>query len=421
MERKIERKKRKYLQNMKYHIITYGCQMNQNDSERIASFFEKKGFTKSSEKEADFIVVNSCSIRQSAIDRIEARLKKLENKKIILTGCVLDKDKEKLSVFFDYYWPPQDTSSWSLPEFKKNNEEFFKIEPKRSNIIAYISIMTGCNNFCSYCVVPYTKGRERSRNYEDVLKEATKAVSDGHKEIWLLGQNVNSFDGGITFPELLKKINNIKGDFWVRFASSHPKDTSSELIKTIKQCKKVTNYLHLPIQSGDNEILKKMNRPYTVKQYKNIIEEARKTIPGISISTDVIVGFPGETEKNFSNTVRFFIEAEFNSAYIARYSPRLQTAASKIKETVKNEEKKRREKILEEVIKENALKQNKSLLRKNLTVLVMRKNKKGLLIGKTEGFQNVIFKGNSKLIGSFVKIKITHCSSWGLKGEVVQK
>lgn len=408
---------------MKYHIITYGCQMNKSDSERIATFFDRKGYKESALDDADLVIINSCSIRQSAIDRMEAKIRKIKktaHQKVILTGCVLDKDKKKLSPFFDYYFPPQDTKEWNFLK-KEKNENFFDITPKRSGITAYVSIMTGCNNFCSYCVVPYTKGRERSRDIKEVVEEAKEAIKKGYKEIWLLGQNVNSYNGNSTFEKLLREINKIKGNFWIRFASSHPKDLSSDIILAMKECRKMTKYLHLPIQSGDDEILKKMNRPYDVKKYQEIIEEVRKKIPDISISTDVIVGFPGETEKNFSNTVQVFREMEFDMAYIARYSPREQTAAYNLKETVSTEEKRRREKILEEIIKETALKRNKRFLKKTLTVLVLRKTKNNKLIGKTTGYQNIIFEGKEDLVGNFVKVKVTHSSIWGLKGKINQK
>ncbi len=399
--------------------------MNQNDSERIASFFDEKGFEESSEKNAKIIIINSCSIRQSAIDRIEAKIrniKKPSDKTVILTGCVLDKDKEKLGPFIDYYWPPQDPSSWNLPHFKeKEKREFFEIPPKRDGITAYISITTGCDNFCSYCVVPYVKGKEKSRPSKDIIEEAKNAVKSGYKEIWLLGQNVNSYNGGIKFPALLKEINDIKGNFWIRFTTSHPKDLSSNIISAIKSHKKITKYLHLPIQSGDDKILEKMNRPYTTKEYKEIIDEIRKEMPDISISTDVIVGFPGETEKHFSNTVKLFREIGFDMAYVARYSPRPQTKAHQMEETIEIEEKKRREKIIEEILKESVLQKNKSLVGKTLRVLILRKKKQGLLIGKTEGYKNVLFEGKESLIGNFENIKITHGSSWGLKGKINQK
>ena len=276
--------------------------------------------------------------------------------------------------------------------------------------------MTGCDNFCSYCAVPYTKGREKSRRWEDIIKETEKAIEEGAKEIWLLGQNVNSYKGGVTFAQLLEKVNKIKGDFWIRFASPHPKDFSPELVKTMANCKKVTEYLNLPAQSGDNKILKAMNRPYTVEAYKEIIDFVKKEIPEIVISTDIIVGFPGETEKNFRNTVKLFTEVGFEMAYISRYSPRPGTAAEKIKDNISTGEKKRREKVLTEILKEISLAKNKEYKEKIVDVLVLKKKKH--LIGKTRGYKSVVFPGSIKLVGSFVKVKITHASPWGLKGKL---
>jgi tRNA-2-methylthio-N6-dimethylallyladenosine synthase len=410
-----------------YCIVTYGCQMNHNDSERIASFFEKNNLQQDCLEHADIIVFNSCSVRQSATDRLKSKLektrKKYPHKTIILAGCVLEEDKKKITPYCDYVLSSQNLSSWPL-NFLQNNKEktdFFEITPKRTSLIAYISIMTGCNNFCSYCVVPYTKGRESSRPANKVLREIKEATKSGYKEIWLLGQNVNSYKGGLSFSELLKEANKIRGDFWLRFASSHPKDFSDEIISAIKNCKKVTNYIHLPLQSGDDSILEKMNRPYTSTDYKNIISSLKEEVPDISISTDIIVGFPGEEEKNFINTLTFFNNAYFDMAYIARYSPRPQTAAYNLKDTVSNEEKRRREKLIEEVLKEKKTQKNKSFLGKKIKVFVLRKNKKGLLVGKTEGYNNVLLEGEENLLGSFVKVEIIQTSSWGLRGKIIKK
>ncbi len=409
---------------MNYHIITYGCQMNVNDSERIASFLEEKGFQKSSIKDAHYIVVNSCSIRQSTVDRITAKLKNIKNnfkKKIILTGCVLDKDRENLSYYFDYYWPLQDTSSWVLSEFKNSNKNFFEITPKRIGTTAYISIMTGCNNFCSYCVVPYAKKKEFSRPLKEILNETEEAIKNNSREIFLLGQNVNSYQGEVSFAELLKEINKIRGDFWIKFATSHPKDFSDDIIATIKKSKKMAKYIHLPLQSGDNNILEKMNRKYTVEYYKDIIDTIKTEIPDITITTDIIVGFPGETEKHFHNTAKIFHELKFDMAYIARYSQRPQTAAEKLKDNVSDCEKKRREKVLSEILKKVKLEKNKTKVGNIFNVLVFGKNKNNLLIGKTEGGETIIFEGPKKLINNFVRIKITDYSSWGLKGKIIKK
>lgn len=319
---------------MKYHLITFGCQMNKSDSEKIAGFFESKGYRPCQKLEqADLVIVNMCSVRQSAVDRVYGLEPKLKNKATILTGCILKKDKRKLSKIFN-----------NIIDIK----ELIKAEPVYSSkTTAFIPIMTGCNNFCSYCVVPYTRGREISRPSKEIIAEVKTLAKKGYKEIWLLGQNVNSYNN---FPQLLKKLNKIPGDFLIKFTSSHPKDLSAELIKTMKECKKIAKYLNLPVQSGDDEILKKMNRPYTAKQYKDLVKKIRKQIPNIFLSTDVIVGFPGETKKQFENTRKLFEELQFDMAYINKYSPRAGTAAFRLKDNVSPKEKKRREKVLEKII-----------------------------------------------------------------------
>ncbi len=409
----------------KYLIITYGCQMNKNDSERIGSFFEENGLEEGSEKDADVIVINSCSVRQSAVDRIRGKIKNIKkiekNPLTILTGCLLEKDKKEIGSLFDYVLKTEDLLTWPLSFLKNKEEDYFQVSPKRKSFAAHISIMTGCDNFCTYCVVPYTRGKPFSRKASEIICEAERAVKEGYREIWLLGQNVNAYNGGMSFPNLLREINKIKGDFWIRFTSSHPKDFSDDLISAMKNCKKIPPYLNLPIQSGDNEILEKMNRPYRVEDYKDLVFKIRKNIPGIALSTDIIVGFPGEKEKHFRNTVNLFHEISFDMIYISRYSPRRQTAAYKMKENVLEEEKKRREKILEELLKEKNLEKNKKLQEKKLKVLATGLPKKGFLSGKTEKYKTVTFKGKKELLGKFLQIKITSYSSWGLKGVIIQK
>lgn len=310
------------------------------DSERIRNKLNSSGYRiAKNEKEADLIVVNGCSVRQSAIDRLYAKVNRISTsggKKIILAGCILEHDKNKLKDVVDEIWSP---------------DEYFDFEPAYSNpFSAYVPIMTGCNNFCSYCAVPYTRGRERSRPANEIIKEIEKLAGDGYKEIWLLGQNVNSYkDSKTSFPKLLKTVNDISGDCKIHFMSSHPKDFSDELINTIAKCEKISKEIHLAVQSGDDEILKKMNRSYTVEHFKNLIEKIRKAIPDAKISTDVIVGFPGETKEQFQNTVNLFKEIGFEKAYIGKYSPRPGTAAAKMEDNVPPEEKKRRWKILNEI------------------------------------------------------------------------
>lgn len=363
---------------MKYHIATYGCQMNLSDSERIVAVLESLKYKPAKDMAgADLVVINACSVRQSAIDRIFGLVEKLKkniatlkNKKkpiTILTGCVLKKDKKKFGEIFDYVLEIKDLPNWPKiiarqqtfspagqalrvlrPAKSLLPRSYLDIIPKYSNkFSANVPIMTGCNNFCAYCVVPYTREREISRPAEDILREIKNLIKNDCKEIWLLGQNVNSYkDAKINFPELLKLVNNIPGNFELNFTSSHPKDFSDELIKTMAECEKLSKRLNLPIQSGDDEILKKMNRPYTVANYKNLVKKIRKAIPDILLSTDVIVGFPGETKKQFENTVKILKEIGFGVAFINKYSPRAGTAAAKLKDDVSWQEKKRREKVL---------------------------------------------------------------------------
>jgi len=337
--------------------------MNTSDAERISAVLESSEykFTPKEDK-ADLIVVVMCSVRQSAVDRVHwlsqkfSKIKKNKpNLKIILTGCILKKDENIFAKNFDYIINIKEIKK--IPEILKikkikNSNDYLDLIPKyTSKDMAYIPIMTGCNNFCSYCVVPYTRGREISRPAKDIIKEVKNLIKKKYKEVWLLGQNVNSYkDGEINFPKLLKKINDIQGEFKLNFTSSHPKDFSDELIETMTKCQKLSMDLNLPIQSGDDEILKKMNRPYTVDQYKTLVKKIRKALPNIRLSTDIIVGFPGETKKQFNNTVKLVKEIGYGVAFISKYSPREGTVAAKMKDNVSWKEKKRREKILIDLI-----------------------------------------------------------------------
>jgi tRNA dimethylallyltransferase len=326
--------------------------MNTSDAERLAAVLESMNHKQTPNiNEADLIYIVMCSVRQSAVDRVYGILEKIKKfkkrPKIILTGCILPKDKNKFLKKFD-----------EIVDI--NNLINFKITPKySSNKTAYVPIMTGCNNFCSYCVVPYTRGREISYQAEKIIAEVKNLVNPplptggwrGKKEIWLLGQNVNSYKNkNFNFPKLLKKIDEIPGDFVLNFTTSHPKDFSDELIETMKKCKKLSTDLNLPIQSGDDEVLKKMNRPYTVAQYKTLVKKIREALPQIRLSTDIIVGFPGETKKQFNNTVKTIKQIGYGVAFINKYSPREGTAAAKLEDNVPWKEKKRREKILIDLI-----------------------------------------------------------------------
>jgi len=313
--------------------------MNKSDGERIISVLKKQGYLPAlKEAEADLILINVCSVRQSAVNRVYAKVNKyFKKKKIILTGCVLKEDKNKLKNKVSEFWHP---------------DYYFECLPiHQSKFQAFLPIMTGCNNFCAYCVVPYTRGREKSRPAKEIIREIKSLVKKDYKEVILLGQNVNSYkDKNVNFPKLLKKINNIKGNFKINFITSHPKDMSDELIETMAKCQKLIKEIHLPVQSGDNEILKKMNRHYTASHYKKLIKKIKQKIPGIKISTDIIVGFPGETKKQFQNTVKLAKEIKFEKAYIAKYSPRPGTLAFKLRNNVSPQDKKTRWQILEKLI-----------------------------------------------------------------------
>lgn len=402
--------------------------MNQSDSERIATLLEKVGYQKASnKKEADLILVNMCSVRQSAVDRVYGLVKNFEkmkkenpNLKTALTGCILQKDLKNFKKSFDLIF-----------EKRENLEKFFGISPKRDfQFSVKIPISFGCNNFCSYCVVPFTRGPLFCREPEEILKEVKEAVKNGAKEIWLLGQNVNDYKvENFDFSRLLKEVHQIEGDFWLRFTSPNPKDFDEELIETMAKLKKVTPYLNLPLQSGDNEILKKMRRQYTVEEYEKLVKKIKRAFSkyreGLekdpTISTDIIVGFPGEGEKNFENTVKIFKKIKFDMAYIAKYSKRPQTLAFQLEETVSKEEKERRWKILNSILKEIALERNKRFLGKEVEVLVneiQKKEGKIFCLSKSRHYKTVKFEGREEFLGNFLKVKITEIFPWGLKGEI---
>lgn len=409
---------------MKYFIVTHGCQMNVSDSERIATIFKKMKLRPAKDiEQADLIIINMCSVRQSAVDRTFGLISKIKNKKTVLTGCILKKDKKKFEEKFDYILDIKDLSNWPKILYSCNlaygNKNYFKIKPDYSNkFTALIPIMTGCNNFCSYCVVPYTRKKEISRTKKEIIKEIRFLIKKGVKEIWLLGQNVNSYGKNRDdFPKLLETIDKIPGNFWIRFTSSHPKDFSDKLIKSMKKCSKVTPYLNLPVQSGDNQILKKMNRSYKIKNYKEIISKIKKEIPDITLSTDIIVGFPGETKKQFENTKKLFQKVKFDMAYINKYSSRPGTAAFKLKDDVSEKEKKKREKTLTDILKKTALEKNKKFIGKTVKVLV-EEYKKGFLFGKSFHYKTTKFKGSKSLVGSFINVRITSVLPFSLNGEI---
>jgi len=459
--------------------------MNHSDSERIASILEAVKYEKVLlEDKADLIVINMCSVRKSAVDRVAGNFKRYKkykkknpNLKIVLTGCVVESDRERFEKLFDLVIDIKEIEQLldrllneqaDLPDKQTQSDynNYFNIKPNyQNNFSAYVPIMTGCNNFCSYCVVPYTRGREYSRPVEEVLNEITELVKKGYREIILLGQNVNSYksqtknkfkihsqrlvsyQGGqqrlgrknskhipcsisqipdsktINFPILLKLINDISGDFWIRFLTSHPKDITEDLIRSVAECEKVTPYIHLALQSGDDEILKKMNRKYTSEHFLNLVKIIRKYIPNVAITTDVIIGFPTETEKQFQKTAEVMKKAKFDMVYINKYSPRVGTVSAKLEDSVSWKEKKRRENILTEILKETALENNQKYIGKTVNILIDKLGE-NLICGKTESFKNVRVRlkaTNYRLKikkEEFTKVKIVEADAWGLKGEI---
>lgn len=426
----------------KYFIKTFGCQMNHSDSERIAGFLEAQKINPVKDiKSADLVVFNTCGVRQMAEDRVYGQIHNLRVKsqkpkvKIVLTGCLAHRKdvqrrlKNKVDLFADIkYFQKEINKILAIENRTTNNElDYFLIKPKyNSKYTARIPVMTGCNNFCSYCVVPYARGREVSRPEEEIIKEIKKLVKTGYKEIILLGQNVNSYQGakGNNFSQLLKKINNIPGNFWISFVSNHPKDFSDELIKTATKLEKVCEYIHLPIQAGDDKILEKMNRKYTQKQYLKLVKKIRKSFEKnkprrlYSLTSDIIVGFPGETRKQFKESAKIMIKGKYDMVYFGQFSPRPETAAWKMKDSISREEKSRREQLLNEILKKTSFENNKKYLNKTLEVFV-EKEKRGFYFGRTRTMKNVKIISNKKnQIGKIVKAKITKINIWSLEAKI---
>lgn len=424
----------------KYHIIVIGCQMNKSDSERITTYLEALGYIKTSDKYgAHLVIMITCGIRQSAEDRLYGFIPRIKKEnptcKLVVTGC-LSKRKDVIIRMREYVdiWLPI-TELFELAEklgetYKiESYKEYLNIKPNyTSKISAYIPIGNGCDNFCSYCVVPYARGREKYRNSEDIFIEVKDLIEKGYKEINLIAQNVNSYSScnkskdKVDFADLLKMVNEIPGDFWIRFATSHPKDMSDKLIDTIVSCEKVCEHVHLPAQSGNNEVLQNMNRKYTVEHYRSLIDKIRSKISGVAITTDIIVGFPGESYEQFMDTCRLFEYANFDMAYISKYSPRPGTVALKFDDNVSSDEKKIRENKLMGILKDSAQKNSKLLLKKNIKVLVEGKNKRGEFYGKTRTSKNVkFFDTNDNKIGKIADVVVDKVDCFVVRARVEQE
>jgi len=352
--------------------------MNIADSQRLETKLNELGYKSASEKEADLIIVNSCSVRQHAVDRIWGGIKKWKNlgKKIFITGCVVASDQKKLASKDIGYFPIKDLINLgkilggkdqeiqhylSIKPNLAGNDDLLDYQSTKSPIhkLAHVPIMTGCNNFCTYCAVPYTRGREISRPIDEIIVEIEEALHKGFKEVLLLGQNVNSYTSQKSvkskvdnndFTELLKQVDNLDGDFTFNFMSSNPHDMGPELVKCFSELKKWPRELHLAMQSGDDDILRKMNRKIDSKQFLDLVSHLKLEIRNLKLSTDIIVGFPGESEEQFENTVNICKKINFEKAYISQYSPRAGTVSAKMADDVSKEEKKRRWLVLDNLI-----------------------------------------------------------------------
>jgi len=443
--------------------------MNYSDTERMHTYLEAIGYEKTkSETDADMIIFNTCSIRQKGEDRVLGKLSEMprlrkKNKKLIvvITGCMIRKSSSRYSSQRDKLFNRTREIDIALrieelpklaelikeinPKIKlktikeESLEDYFKITPNyTSKAQAFIPISTGCDKFCTYCIVPFSRGREKSRPMADILKECEEFVMQGGKEITLLGQTVDSYGlsqydkqegtfshlpkGKTPFVYLLENIDHLseKGLKRLRFTSSHPKDISDDLIKAIGRLKTLMPYLHLPVQAGSNSLLKRMNRPYTIEKYLEIIKKLRKTVKGISISTDFIVGFCGETEKEFKATYNLFKKVEFDFAYFAQYSDRKGTFASKnLKDDVPEKTKRERWHAINELLKKIVAKKLKKFIGKTVQVMV-EFEKKGDLHGHDEHYKEVQFKGKKSLIGEIVHVKIDKADKWVLVGKLVK-
>ena len=436
----------------KVYIETLGCQMNKSDAERMFGMLEYLGYEKTIEpKQADLLIINTCSIRQLSEDKAYSQIgvwgkwkKTRPNIKIAFSGCVAQQVKEDLFKRAPYVDLVIGTQRlYELPELIKRvengervcsceespyTEKDYNIKRVKS-INAWVPIMEGCNNFCSYCIVPYTRGRERSRNFENIMTEVTKALKEGFKEITLLGQNVDSYKGTdkdsneVNLSGLLKAINALEGQFRIRFVTSYPTDITEELIDTVIACDKVCEYFHIPMQSGDDYILKKMNRRYDVATYSKICNHIRTKVPDVTITSDFIAGFPGETEEQFQNTLDTMKKLELDYSNTAAYSPREKTVAAKwVDKFIPEDEKTERLARLNETNRECCVISNNKYIGREMEVLVEKfenHNGTNVISGRTRNNKMVHIPCETDRTGEFVNVKIIGSKTWYLKGELI--
>ena len=433
----------------KAYVETYGCQQNEADSEKLRGYLTQSGYAICQEADgADVVVMNTCSIREHAEQRVFGNLGALTHtkrrhptQKIFLCGCMAGEEKVSARVKESYPYVDGVFSThhlWQFPEIlynvlTKKKRQFYVADEagsiaegipqvRDSKLKAWVSIMYGCNNFCTYCIVPYVRGRERSRRPEAILEECRQLAERGCKEITLLGQNVNSYgkdlDCGTDFADLLAQIAQLPGDFLIRFMTSHPRDASTKLFDTMAKYPKIAKQLHLPFQSGSSRVLKAMNRHYDRETYLSKVRYAKSVMPELVLTSDVIVGFPGETEEEFEETISLIEEVRYDSLFTFIFSPRTGTPAAKMEDPTPKEEKNRRFDKL--CARQNAISEDihKSYIGKTLRCLVDGKDKDNLT-ARTEGGRLVRFQGPETLIGSYQNLRITGATTWSLTGELI--
>ncbi len=433
-------------------VDTYGCQQNEADSEMLRGMLIEMGYIMTQDEgKADVIVINTCAVREHAEMRVLGNVGALTHTKrakpdqiIAICGCMVQQEHmvEKVKKSFRHVNLVFGTHAlYRFPEllhrvmtrkkrvFELIDSEGYILEGipvhRESRVKAWVSIMYGCNNFCSYCIVPYVRGRERSRKPEAILSEIKELIENGARDITLLGQNVNSYgkdlDEEIDFSELLRRINDIPGEFKIRFMTSHPKDATEKLFKTMAECKKIAHHIHLPFQSGSDRILSLMNRRYTRDKYKELVNTARSLMPDISFTSDVIVGFPGESDEDFEETLSLIREVGFDALFTFIYSKRKGTPAAEMEDATPREVKTKRFERLLAVQNEVAAEYAKELLGKTVTALVEAdeatddKN----LVARCDSNRPIRVKGSSSLVGKFIKAKIEVCSKWSMEGTIV--
>lgn len=436
--------------NKTYTILTYGCQMNVHDSENISGIMEDLGYTKEENYEkADVIIINTCAIRENAQNKVVGilgRIKKLKetnpNIITIIGGCMPQEESVSNMIKDKYKWVDIVLGTHNIYDIptllenitkeRKQNIEVYSVEgsiienlpvKRDSKIKAWVNIQYGCDKFCSYCIVPYTRGKQRSRLPKDILKEVEELKNKGYKEVTLLGQNVNAYgkdlEESYTMANLLENVAKTGIDR-IRFVTSHPWDFSSDMIDIIAKYPNIMPYIHLPIQSGSDNILKKMNRRYTIAEYKKLFHELKDKIPKVSITTDIIVGFPGETEEDFEETLKIYNELKYDLAYTFIYSPREGTPAAKIKDDVPLEEKEERLQRLNKVVNKYARENNEKYKDKIVPVLIEGySDKGGKLMGYTDTMKLVNVLGDPSNIGSIKQVHITEVKTWSMEGEIV--